>query len=109
MLKKPASKGAKQPAMSRAVVDSVHVATPVKIALNTLHDIRREMARVYRECRSGKLDLADGSKLSYQLQGLVKVIEASVIEDRLLALENGTGNDTDVAQDVEYVEVKTNG
>lgn len=103
--KKPTN-SAKQGAVGRAVVDAVQVATPCKIALNNLHDIRREMARVYRESRSGKIDMSDASKLNYQLQGLVKVIEASVIEDRLLALENGSSDDAlENVQDVEYVEV----
>jgi len=101
-----ATKGAKQAATGRALIDGVQVATPVKIKLDTLHDIRREMARVYRECRSGKLDLADGSKLSYMLQGLVKVVEASVIEDRLKALENDTVDTGDGIEDVDYVEVQ---
>lgn len=107
--KKTPAKGAKQPATGVIKIDSIQLATPVKIKLDTLHDIRREMARVYRESRSGKLDLADASKLSYQLQNIVKVVEASVIEDRLLALENGTNSQQEQVQDVEFKEVVTYG
>jgi len=70
------------------------------------------MARVYRECRAGKLDLADGSKLSYQLQGIGKMIEATVVESRLTALENqvsdnGAHDDLVTDVDFDYVEIKT--
>ncbi len=102
MAKKPTA-GAKQCAASAGVISLVQVPTHCKIKLQTLDDIRVEMARVYRECRSGKLDVTEGGKLSYQLQGIGKMIEASVIEKRLTALENGIQNDS--VQDVEFVEI----
>lgn len=105
---KQPSKGAKRHPTARAIVDAVQVATPSKIPLQSLEDVRREMARVYRECRAGKLDITEGGKLSYQLQGIGKMIEATVIEKRLTALEGGIDNDQ-LATDVDYVEVSTNG
>jgi hypothetical protein len=33
--------------------------TPAKIKLNELEDVRREMARVYREARGGKIDSSE--------------------------------------------------
>jgi hypothetical protein len=104
--KKPPSKGAKQAATGGIAIDAVQVATPCKIKLQTLDDVRVEMSRVYRECRAGKLDITEGGKLSYQLQGIGKMIEASVIEKRLTMLENGlVESQTETVQDVDYVEI----
>lgn len=55
--------------------------------LDTLQDIRREMAKVYRETRSGIIDTQDATKLTWCLQALGKVIEGSDIEQRIEALE----------------------
>lgn len=65
------------------------VATPPKIKLQTLEDVRREAARVYREARGGRLDTSEASKLSFMLQGIGKMIEAGQIERRIEALESG--------------------
>lgn len=67
------------------------IPTPTKIPLNSLDDVRREMARVYREARARKLDTAEASKLSFMLQGLAKLLEATVIERRLSELEAESG------------------
>lgn len=55
--------------------------------LSTAQDIRREMAKVYRECRSDILDAQTGTKLTWMLQGIAKVIETSDIEQRIEQLE----------------------
>lgn len=51
-------------------------------------DVRRELAKVYREARSGKLDKAEAAKLTYILGELRKAIELEEIERRLDALES---------------------
>jgi len=61
--------------------------TPTKIKLNELEDVRREMARVYREARGGKIDSSEAGRLAYILTGIGKLIEATVIEKRLEHLE----------------------
>jgi hypothetical protein len=61
--------------------------TPSKIKLNELEDVRREMARVYREARGGKIDSSEAGRLAYILTGIGKLIEATVIEKRLEHLE----------------------
>jgi hypothetical protein len=61
--------------------------TPPKIKLTELEDVRREMARVYREARGGKTDTSDAGRLTYMLVSIGKLIEASVIEKRLEQLE----------------------
>jgi len=66
--------------------------TPPKIDLATALDIRREMAKVYRETKAGKIDTADGAKLVYMLSQVGKMIELHEIETRLAALEARNGN-----------------
>lgn len=62
--------------------------TPPKIKLNSLEDVRREMATIYREARAGKLDISDAGKLAYVLTGIGKLIEVEAIERRITALES---------------------
>jgi len=61
--------------------------TPSRIDLKTIDDVRVEMARVYRDMRSGRLETADGTKLAYVLSQLGKLIESGELEKRLEALE----------------------
>lgn len=61
--------------------------TPPKIKLNSIEDVRREMATIYREARAGKLDICDAGRLAYVLTGIGKLIEVEVIEKRLIDLE----------------------
>jgi hypothetical protein len=58
-----------------------------RINLATSEDIRREMARVYRETRFNKILPNNGTKLVYMLTNILKAYEASEIEKRLVDLE----------------------
>lgn len=55
--------------------------------LDTMQDVRREMAKVYREARSGLVDVQDATKLTWCLQAVAKVIEGSDLEQRIEKLE----------------------
>lgn len=55
--------------------------------LDSLKDVRREMAKVYREARSGIIEAQDGTKLVWMLAAIGKAIEGSDIEKRIEALE----------------------
>ena len=55
--------------------------------LDTMQDVKREMAKVYRESRSQLLDPADATKLVWMLQAVGKVIEDTDLEKRIEALE----------------------
>lgn len=55
--------------------------------LDTLQDVRREMAKVYREARSNQIDPQTGSKQVWMLQAIGKVIEGHDLEKRIEALE----------------------
>lgn len=56
--------------------------------LDTLQDVKREMAKVYRESRSEVVDVQVATKQIWMLQAIGKVIEGSDLEKRIEALEN---------------------
>ncbi len=58
-----------------------------RINLSTSDDIRREMARVYRETRFNKILPTNGTKLVYMLTSILRAYESTEIEKRLLDLE----------------------
>jgi predicted nucleic acid-binding protein len=58
-----------------------------RINLSTSDDIRREMARVYRETRFNKILPNNGTKLVYMLINILKAYEVTEIEKRLVDLE----------------------
>ena len=57
--------------------------TRYRAKLDTMQDVRREMAKVYRESRSGVVEIVDGTKLVWMLQAVGKVIEGSDLEKRI--------------------------
>lgn len=59
-----------------------------RVKLDTMQDIRREMAKLYRESRSGMLEVQEATKLTWCLQAIGRVIEGSDLEKRIEALEN---------------------
>ena len=67
--------------------EDFHGPTLPKINLSSCEDVRREMARIYREARSGKLPISDATRLSYILVQIIKVHELAVLEKRIEALE----------------------
>ena len=66
-----------------AVIDDP---TP-RINLATSEDIRREMAKVYRETRCNKIIPSNGTKLVFMLMSILKAYEVTEIEKRLTDLE----------------------
>lgn len=63
------------------------VPTPKKIDLRNAEAIRRELASVYRDMRSGRIETQDGTRLGYMLDLLGKAYERSVLEERIAQLE----------------------
>lgn len=57
------------------------------IALTTSGHVRDELARLYRQCRRGDLDVAQGTKLAFILATLARLIEQGCLEARIEALE----------------------
>jgi len=54
-----------------------------KIDLHDSHAIRRELASVYRDMRSGKVEMADGTKLGFMLNLLLKAYETCELKKQL--------------------------
>lgn len=65
------------------------IPSPIKIDLKTIDDVRLEMARVYRQMKSGQIETSDGTKLVYVLSAIGKMIEVHDIEKRIELLEAG--------------------
>ena len=61
--------------------------THPRIDLKTIDDVRVEMARVYRDMRTNRIETSDGTKLAFVLAQLGKLIESGEIEKRLEAVE----------------------
>lgn len=61
--------------------------TPTQIKLATIAEVRRELARVYRDARGGHLETADASRLSYILSQIGKMIVDNELEMRIEKLE----------------------
>ena len=71
------------------VVSTTEQPTPprLRLPLATAQDVRRELARLYREGKSGQREIVDVSRLANVLQILTRCIENSDFEIRLEKLE----------------------
>ncbi len=65
----------------------------VRTRLQTIDDVKRELARLYREARAKKVETQDASRLANLLFILGRMIEGSDLEKRLDALERTTSKD----------------
>jgi hypothetical protein len=72
--------------VNQASAEILEDPTP-RINLATSEDIRREMAKVYRETRSNKILPSNGTKLVFMLMSILKACEVSEMEKRLSDLE----------------------
>lgn len=68
--------------------------TAKQIKLVTIMDCKREMARVYRDSRTGRIDIQDGTRLVYMLAQIGKLIEVSELENRIELLEKAQHEST---------------
>jgi hypothetical protein len=68
--------------------DTEEDTAPTRVGrLDTARDIRREAARLYRACRRGDVDPADGSKMASILALIVRSLETQELEERVERLE----------------------
>lgn len=74
-----------------AVVDQQDTRSPTlprcNIRLKTHKDVRRELARLYRDARSGIVPTQDATRLAYLLDRLARVMEGGLLEQRIEMLE----------------------
>ena len=61
-----------------------------KLPLDTLEGVRRELSRVYREMRAGTLPSQQGTRLTYVLGEIGKLLALTRLEARIEALEGYT-------------------
>lgn len=76
------------------VEDDVEPPMPKQYArakLATSTDVSRELAKLYREARSGRIDVADASRLANLLSILSRILSDSELEARIEALEQRGG------------------
>lgn len=69
------------------VINEIEVSPTPRINLCTSEDVRREMAKVYREARAMRIPTSDGTKLVFILCQILKAHEIYSIEKRLELLE----------------------
>ena len=62
--------------------------TPSQIKLAIIDDCRREMGRIYRDARLGRIDPQTGTRLTYILVSITNVIKDHEIEERVKKLED---------------------
>jgi len=62
------------------------VPTP-RLNLSSSEDVRREMARVYREARSRLIEPSEATKLVFILTQILRAHEQVVLESRITNLE----------------------
>ena len=60
--------------------------------LDNLKAVRRELSRVYKDSRQGRIPTSDGTRLAFILTAIAKVIEQSDLERRVEALERGVAH-----------------
>ena len=89
MTEQPPLEGKKRKVRLPVTIDgATSLATPTpRINLKSLDGVRLEMSKVYRAMKNGELDGADGTKRSYVLSLIGKLIEASELERRIATLE----------------------
>lgn len=90
MIKK---KETKQPEVIEGEVIPANT-TPTQLKLVTAMDCKREIARVYRDSRQGRIDIQDGTRLVYMLAQIGKLIEVSEFEKRIELLEQAQRNES---------------
>jgi hypothetical protein len=59
----------------------------LRLRLNSIDDVKKELARLYREGKAGKRDVGNVSRLANVLSIMGRLIEGSELEARIAAIE----------------------
>jgi hypothetical protein len=80
--------------ISKCIGRKVIVADPIsvpsesgRIRLGNIKDVRYEIAKVYREARSGLIPTQEATRLVYMLISLGNMIKDTEFEERIIKLE----------------------
>ena len=76
----------KESAICQTGIEILAEPTP-RLNLSTSEDVRREMAKVYREARSHRIEPSEATKLVFILTQILKAHEQVVLEGRIAELE----------------------
>lgn len=82
------------PQSRSGIEDDKEPPPPAKYArakLTSATEVGKELARLYREARSGRIDVADASRLANMLSILARILSDSELEARIDALEQCGG------------------
>lgn len=60
--------------------------------------VRRELTRLYREARAGRVPWSDACKGAHLLNSIARLLEACDLEQRVAALEARTDHSADLAK-----------
>ena len=81
-----AMQSGREAGVSSAPLPPAKLASP-RLKLETVQNVRRELARIYREARRGELKVETATRLAYLLDLMSRLIERSELEARIEALE----------------------
>lgn len=89
------AKGKAKPAAARTS-STKQPAPPgrLRTRLNTIDDVKKEMARLYREARANKVDSQDASRLANMLSILGRLIDGSEIQKQIDELKAELAKDS---------------
>jgi hypothetical protein len=71
---------------SQTGIEVLYTPTP-RLNLSTSEDVRREMAKVYREARTRQIEPSEATKLVFILTQILRAHEQVVLEGRITDLE----------------------
>ncbi len=69
------------------VIEATEINRHPSPRLGTAAEVRMEMARLYREARTGQMGVGDATKLAYLLTQLATLMRIDDLEQRTAALE----------------------
>ncbi|MEB8536556.1 hypothetical protein [Acidithiobacillus ferriphilus] len=75
------------PTNSLQVIESPEINRHPSPRLGTAAELRMEMARLYRDARTGQVEITDATKLAYILTQLATLMRIDDLEQRTAALE----------------------
>ena len=76
----------KEPDVTQTGIEVLDAPTP-RLNLSSIEDVRREMAKVYREARSHQIEPSEATKLVFILTQILRAHEQVVLEGRIVNLE----------------------
>jgi len=75
------------PTKTLQVIETPEINRHPSPRLGTAAEVRMEMARLYREARTGQVEITDATKLAYLLTQLATLMRIDDLEQRTAALE----------------------